>query len=132
MPSREGLVRTPRIGVLLGGTLRSEVATIDEWPGTYYHPKHKAFLVVYVDDFKLAAPAHLPGSKRDNIADVWALIQKHVEMDPPTGPGTFLGCKHILTKVPCEGVPGGQVSVMEYDMEDQLQSAVDLLSLIHI
>ena len=82
---------------------------IDEWPGTYYHPKHKAFLVVYVDDFKLAAPAHLPGSKRDNIADVWALIQKHVEMDPPTGPGTFPGCKHILTNVPCEGAPGGQV-----------------------
>ena len=27
-----------------------------EWPSCYFHPKMKLFLVVYVDDFKLAGP----------------------------------------------------------------------------
>ena len=92
---------------------------IEEWPGTYWHPKYRAMVIVYVDDFKVAAPS-------ENMKKVWSLIREDIEMDEPTAPNTFLGCKHHLTKVPCADAPGGFIKVMEYDMEDQLQSAVDL------
>ena len=26
------------------------------WPSCYFHPQHKLFLVIYVDDFKLSGP----------------------------------------------------------------------------
>ena len=29
---------------------------IEEWPGSYWHPKHRAMVIVYVDDFKMAGP----------------------------------------------------------------------------
>ena len=30
---------------------------VPEWPSVFYHPKHKLFLVVYVDDFKMSGPS---------------------------------------------------------------------------
>ena len=68
--------------------------TIQAWRSCYWHPKLKLFLIVYVDDFKLAGPT-------ENLDEGWRLIQgssklvdKGIEMDPPTKVGRYLGCEH--------------------------------------
>ena len=48
----------------------------DTWPSFYYHEKLKIFLVVYVDDFKMAGP-------KDNLKTAWALLRE----DGPTTKG---------------------------------------------
>ena len=82
-------------------------------------------VIVYVDDFKVSAPESLSGIK-DNMKEVWGKIRKHIEMSDPEPPGRFLGCMRRLTTKPCAEAPGGKIQVMEYDMQDQLQSSVDL------
>ena len=58
---------------------------IDNWPSVYWHAEAKALMVVYVDDFKIAAPKTL-------IASLWADLRKLIKMDDPTAPDRFLGC----------------------------------------
>ena len=58
---------------------------IPNWPCVYWHPHKKALLVVYVDDFKLAAP-------KRHIAGLWKELQKKINLDAPTPPERFLGC----------------------------------------
>ena len=57
----------------------------------------KLFLIIYVDDVKLAGP-------KDKLAEGWKLIQspsakcpKGIELDPPTAVGRYLGCEHRLS-----------------------------------
>ena len=59
--------------------------TIDNWPSVYWHAKTRSLMVVYVDDFKIAAP-------RSKIAGLWAELRKHITLDDPTPPDRFLGC----------------------------------------
>ena len=59
----------------------------EEWPGVYWHEETKSFLIVYVDDFKLAAKAEL----HDRL---WAAIRRVIDMDPEALDGRFLGCSH--------------------------------------
>ncbi len=49
--------------------------------------KSKSQLIVYVDDFKLAANAGLHDA-------LWAEIRKVIDMYPETSDGRFLGCSH--------------------------------------
>ena len=58
---------------------------IESWPCVYWHPKYKALLVVYVDDFKLAA-------KRTCMAKLWKQLRMRINLDDPTPPERFLGC----------------------------------------
>ena len=58
---------------------------IPNWPCVYHNPKAKALLVVYVDDFKLAA-------KRSDIAGLWTQLRSCINLDDPTPPERFLGC----------------------------------------
>ena len=58
---------------------------IDNWPCVYWHEKTKALMVVYVDDFKIAAPKNV-------IAQLWADLRAKIKMDDPTPPDRFLGC----------------------------------------
>ena len=58
-----------------------------DWPSCYWHEVLSLFLVVYVDDFKLAGPI-------GNIPKGWALIRKGIKMDDPTDVGLYLGCEH--------------------------------------
>ena len=60
-------------------------STIPNWPSVYWHEEAKALMVVYVDDFKIAAP-------REAIARLWADLRKHINMNDPTPPDRFLGC----------------------------------------
>ena len=58
-----------------------------EWPGVYWHEKHKALLVVYVDDFKMAA-------KAEDHDKLWADIKSRITMDEETEEGVYLGCRN--------------------------------------
>ena len=42
---------------------------VENWPSTYYHNQLSLFLVVYVDDFKMAGP-------KDNLGPAWVEIRK--------------------------------------------------------
>ena len=71
----------------------------DPWRSCYFHPTHKLFLIIYVDDFKLSGPA-------GKLAEGWQLLKepsegcpKGIEMDDPTDVGRYLGCEHhVYTK----------------------------------
>jgi hypothetical protein len=62
-------------------------AEIAEWRSCYVHPKLGLFLVVYVDDFKMAGPTK-------NLSQGWSLIRKGVKTDDPQPLGKYLGCSH--------------------------------------
>ena len=43
-----------------------------EWPSCYFHPALRRFLVIYVDDFKLAGP-------KESVPTGWELIQRGID-----------------------------------------------------
>ncbi len=96
---------------------------IEEWPGCYWHAKHKCFFIVYVDDFKLAGPT---GKDGKNLEYVWELVRKHIDFDTPTPPGTFLGVQHRRFEVDHPEKKGKKIRCMEWGMEDQIMASVDL------
>ena len=69
--------------------LQSGFAVIPEWRSCYWHQEHKCFLVVYVDDFKLAGPAQ-------GLAACWRLIAQGLQIGEPEPTGLYLGCRHIV------------------------------------
>ena len=90
---------------------------ISPWHSCFWHPVHKLFLVVYVDDFKLSGPT-------GNIAIGWELILRGISAEEPHPLDHYLGCKH---EQPTRVLPdtGATVRVMEYNMEDFLKSCVE-------
>ena len=75
------------------------------------------FLVVYVDDFKLAGPS-------GNIPKGWALIRKGIQMDDPTDMGLYLGCEHHQSTETVSGLPG-MFHVANWDMESYLRNTLE-------
>ena len=59
----------------------------EEWQGVFWHERTRSLLIVYVDDFKLAA-------RHGEHNALWASIRKVIDMDPETTDGRFLGCSH--------------------------------------
>ena len=53
----------------------------------FWHNEKKALLVIYVDDFKLAAKA----CDHDKL---WTDIRNVIDMDKESEDGPFLGCDH--------------------------------------
>ena len=82
------------------------------WPACYVHPQLKLFLVLYVDDFKLAGPTA-------NLAEGWRLLRSHLSIEPAKPIGLYLGCHHDIQPV-CH-TDGTVVKVMPYNMEEFLQ-----------
>ena len=77
------------------------------WPSCYFHPGLKLFLVLYVDDFKLAGPtANLPAG--------WTLLRKHLSIEQSTPVGLYLGCDHDVSTV--RGADGKPVVVMQHNI----------------
>ena len=106
---------------LLGEALRDareEVGFehVTDWRSCFWHPKLELFLVVYVDDFKLAGP-------KERLNEGWKLIRSGIETDEPHPMGMFLGCSH---EVAMKASPwtGKQVQTMTYNMQPYLESAV--------
>ena len=77
--------------------------SFENWPSTYWHPGWKLFLIVYVDDFKLAG-------KTESLPKAWAAIRKGLKMDDPTPMELFLGAKHHIFRVPRSPGTGGRSS----------------------
>jgi len=63
---------------------------ITAWRSCYMHEKLQLFLVVYVDDFKLAGPVK-------NLDKGWQLIRQRVRTEDPTLLEKYLGCTHVET-----------------------------------
>ncbi len=59
----------------------------EEWQGVFWHKKTSSMMIVYVDDFKLAA-------RHAEHDALWSAIRKVIDMDPETVDGRFLGCSH--------------------------------------
>ena len=89
---------------------------IRAWRSCFWHPELHLFLVVYVDDFKLAGP-------EVNVAKGWQLIRNAIKTDDPHPVGLFLGCNHRAFE---RTLPGTRAAVrgVECDMEDFLRSCV--------
>src|SRR4051794_9001995 len=86
----------------------------EDWPSCYVHPRLKLFLIVYVDDFKLAGP-------EKNLAEGWAIARKGLVIEDPKPVGLFLGCTLLRDQVVRGGVT---ITRMTYDMEDFLRACV--------
>ena len=65
------------------------------WRSTYFHDRLQLTLTVYVDDFKLAGPAH-------KLKEGWNLIRNSFggdggsETDEPADVSKYLGVDHIV------------------------------------
>ena len=96
--------------------LSSGFVPVKEWRSCYWHGDLKLFLVVYVDDFKMAAP-------KDNIPKGWALIRQGVTMGDPEDVAHYLGCTHeIYDRV--NPVTGAPVREMQYNCQEFLEACV--------
>ena len=94
---------------------------VDNWPSCYWHPRLRLFLIVYVDDFKMAGP-------RESLAEGWRLVRKNISTDDPTPFGRFLGCEHVIHEFPCASAHGGKIRVMEYNMQHQIEQTIPSVS----
>jgi hypothetical protein len=88
----------------------------EEWPSCYFHRSLKLYLVIYVDDFKLAGPSN-------NMATGWSLLQKGLTIETPTPVGVYLGCGHEVGTIKTVG--GVIAQTVTYNMEDFLASCVE-------
>ena len=66
---------------------------IADWRSCFWHSELGLYLVVYVDDFKMAGPS-------GNLAKGWSLIRKGVSTELPTPTGKYLGCDHLVSSHP--------------------------------
>eukprot|EP00972_Heterocapsa_arctica_P048290 7121572-Heterocapsa_arctica.AAC.1 len=54
------------------------------------------YLVIYVDDFKLAGPTY-------NLKSGWSLLQKGLTIETPVRVGVYLGCGHEVGTIKVGG-----------------------------
>ena len=62
---------------------------IKNWRSCFWHPRLKLYLVVYVDDFKMAGP-------KDKMKEGWDLISSVIKMEEPGPVDRYLGCHHRM------------------------------------
>ena len=62
---------------------------VTDWRSCFVHPGLKLYLIVYVDDFKMAGPTQ-------NLPEGWKLIRKGIETGDPEPVNRYLGCEHIV------------------------------------
>ena len=83
---------------------------IRNWSSCYYHPELRLFLLVYVDDFKMAGP-------RDNLKKGWALLKPLIDMDEAAPLALYLGCHHKVHR-------SGKTTTLTYSMKQQLEATI--------
>ena len=90
---------------------------VEGWRSCFFNDTLKLFVVVYVDDFKLAGPPQ-------GLTLCWKLISKGLKIGDPEPTGLYLGCKRVLRERP--RVPGGPpLRCIEYNMDELLASCMD-------
>ena len=75
----------------------------------------KLFLVVYVDDFKLAGPSA-------NLAAGWALLRALLQLEDPAPARLYLGCLHEQREATTSSNATARAIV--HSMEDYLRNTV--------
>jgi len=85
------------------------------WGSCFFHERLKLFLIIYVDDFKLAGP-------KANLAEGWELIRRKINMEDPAPVSHFLGCTHRVGQ--CVLPTGVPARTMVYDMQSFLESCL--------
>ena len=96
---------------------------VADWESCYVHKNRPAFMVVYVDDVKIAAP-------RKYQERLWTDLRKDLRMDDPAPPTAFLGCTqetHDIEVVDKDGVPHKGKRVL-YSMKGSLEGCVEKYS----
>ena len=75
------------------------------WRSVFWHEASKAFLIVYVDDFRLSGPAHA-------VPKLFEDIGKHIKISKPEISGKLLGCdsKMFQAKYPAGGNPASHIA----------------------
>ena len=61
------------------------VKIAEEWINLYWHPQKRVVLLVYVDDFKLAA-------RRGHHDELWKALRSVIDMDEENEDARFLCC----------------------------------------
>merc|ERR1712051_907499 len=60
-----------------------------EWPSCYFQKKLRMFMIIYVDDFKMAGP-------NKHFAEAWkGILATGIKLDEPGDLDHFLGCRHV-------------------------------------
>ena len=67
--------------------IKAGFRVIPNWPSCFFHDKLRLFLVVYVDDFKLAGP-------RANLSAGWKRLRISLNLEDPALVHLYLGCVH--------------------------------------
>ncbi len=87
-----------------------------EWPSCYFHKEKQMFLIIYVDDFKMAGP-------KGNFVGAWeSITSQGIRLDEPAPLDHFLGCRHHRTEIIRKD--GVRLTVMEYDFESSLRNSI--------
>ena len=117
---------TRSTGTLTAGLVGSHIAAPwsevgflpsgEGWPSCYAHPTLRLFLVLHVDDFKLAGP-------RKNLAEGWRLLRQRLPIEDAKPIGLYLGCCHNVSK--SRHIAGAAILVMQYSMEGFLKTCVE-------
>ena len=63
------------------------VKLAEEWNSVFWHPVKEAMLIIYVDDFKMAA-------KAEDHDQLWKDLKSVIDMEDEAEEERFLGCKH--------------------------------------
>ena len=69
-----------------------QVGDCHEWRSCYWHDHLQVFLIIYVDDFKMAGP-------ETKVAEAWDLLRKGdktIKMDELKQVENYLGCEHVV------------------------------------
>ena len=99
--ARKGVVRTQELRCVPGKYCTAQclaagvVPISDNWPCAYWNETAQQFLIVYVDDMKLAGPTHF-------MVQAWDALGRGITLEQPRGntPNvmTFLGCEQRLVE----------------------------------
>ena len=120
MSIKTGPIRTPDAGGYWERHCHEHLTSVGfvsvpDWRSTYWHPKFKFLLMVYVDDLKMAGPSA-------NFSKAWELIRQSIKTDEPHAVTKCLGCEHIIRATHVGGV---SVNEIEYNMRPFFEQCVD-------
>lgn len=107
---------------------------IEDWRSCYFHLALKLYLVVYVDDFKMAGP-------EGNLGPGWKLIHEGIKIEDLAQVQTFLCCNQHMCKstlgeclkrlghtpkcIAFDADPRTEVQVTEDEMKEYPQQSID-------
>ena len=93
----------------------------DAWPSFYKHKLKQCYLIIYVDDFRMAG-------RKDDRAYCWAELRKHVKLTSPELWGRYLGVQSVVADTTYTDPATGTTRparTLRCDMTEFARSCVD-------